>query len=61
MIPTFSEVVPQVTPTVLDLAQYPGALVTTYTQIGIIVLAVGLVCLIGGFCIGRKMETPSRE
>lgn len=60
MIPEFSPgVPPEITPAVLDLSQYPDALVTTYTQIGLLVLAVGLACLIGGFFIGRKMAVQA--
>ena len=62
MIPEFNpEIVPQATPAVLDLTPYPDALVTTYTTVGQLVLVVGLVCLIGGFLIGRKMAAPSGE
>lgn len=60
MIPQFNPgIVPQATPAVLDLTQYPDALVTTYATVGQLVLVVGLVCLIGGFLIGRKMGTQA--
>lgn len=36
------------------LAQHPAAVITTYTDIGIICLLVGLVCLVIGFAAGAR-------
>lgn len=44
-------------PHIIDLSLYPGAIVTTYTQIGYVALFIGILCLIGGYIIGRKMGT----
>ena len=51
----------QATPAVLDLTKYPDALVTMYATVGQLVFIVGIICLIGGYLIGRKMGTQAHS
>lgn len=59
MISEFPPGIMQATPAVLDLTKYPDALVTTYATVGQLVFIVGIICLIGGYLIGRKMGTQT--
>lgn len=60
MIPEYDPgIIPQATPVVLDLTQYPDVLVTSYATVGQLVLLVGIICLVGGYFLGRDMGTPS--
>lgn len=57
MIPPYDPgILPQATatPAVIDLTQHPGAVITTYGDIGFIVLLVGAACLLGGWYLGLK-------
>ncbi len=54
MIPEYDPgFVPQATQAVIDLTAHPDAVITTYGDIGQLVLLVAAVCMVVGYFIGR--------